>query len=52
MTPRLLLSSSDGVVSVGLGPGSPAIVHANGTRDAGLNLKWSWPEVTWQPVFN
>lgn len=47
---RLLLSSIAGVVSVGLGSGSPAIVYTNGTPWVGLNLEWSWPEVTWQPV--
>jgi Tol biopolymer transport system component len=46
----LLLSSIDGVVSVGLGSGSPAIVYANGTYQAGLNLEWSPLQVTWQPV--
>ena len=47
---RLLLSSIVGVISVGLGPGSPAIVHVSGQFDEGLNLEWSWPDVTWQPV--
>ena len=47
---RLLLSSIAGVVSVGLGSGLPAIVYTNGTPDVGLNLEWSWSEVTWQPV--
>jgi hypothetical protein len=48
---RLLLSSIVGVVSLGLASGSTAIVHANGTFDVGLNLEWSWPEVTWQPEY-
>ena len=47
---RLLLSSIDGVVSVGLGSGSAAIVYANGTDQAGLNLEWSPLQVTWQSV--
>ena len=44
---RLLLSSIDGVFSVGLTPGSPVVVHSSGE----LNLEWSPSEVTWQPVF-
>jgi Tol biopolymer transport system component len=47
---RLLLSSIDGVVSVGLGSGSQAVVYANGTYQVGLNLEWSPLQVTWQPV--
>ena len=47
---RLLVSSIDGVSSVGLGSGSPAIRYANGTFGVGLNLEWSWQEVSWQPV--
>ena len=47
---RLLLSSIDGVVSIGRGSSSSAIVYANGTNPAGLNLEWSSPEVTWQPL--
>ena len=47
---RLLLSSIDGVVSIGRRLDSSAIVYANGTNPAGLNLEWSSPEVTWQPV--
>jgi Tol biopolymer transport system component len=47
---RLLLSSIEGVVSVGLEPGSPATVYASGKLNEGLNLEWSWSEVTWQPV--
>jgi Tol biopolymer transport system component len=47
---RLLLSSIAGVVSVGLESGSPAIVYTNGTPDVGLDLEWSWSEVTWQPA--
>lgn len=37
-----------GVVSVGVAPGSPAVVYA---RDGELNLEWSGWEFTWQPVF-
>jgi Tol biopolymer transport system component len=44
---RLLISSIDGLVSVGLAPGSTPIVHSRGE----LNLEWSWSEVTWQPLF-
>jgi Tol biopolymer transport system component len=47
---RLLLSSVAGVVSVGLGSSPSAIVYANGTPSVGLNLEWSWSELTWQPV--
>ena len=46
----LLLSSIDGVVSVAVAPGSPPIAYANGTLADGLDLEWSWPEVTWQPA--
>ena len=38
---RLLLSSIDGVVSIGRGSSSSAIVYANGTNPAGLNLEWA-----------
>jgi hypothetical protein len=44
---RLLLGSIDGVVSILVAPGSPAIFHSRGE----LNLEWSGPEITWQPVF-
>jgi Tol biopolymer transport system component len=44
---RLLFGSYAGVVSVGVVPGSPAIVYSSGE----LNLEWSASEVTWQPVF-
>ncbi|HXC77658.1 MAG TPA: hypothetical protein VNU19_11455 [Candidatus Acidoferrum sp.] len=47
---RLLLSSIDGVVSVAVAPGSPPIAYADGQYNSGLNLEWSWAEVTWQPV--
>jgi Tol biopolymer transport system component len=47
---RLLLSSIDGVISVAVTPGSPAIVYASGNPNGGLNLEWSDSEVTWQPV--
>ncbi len=47
---RLLLSSIDGVVSVAVAPGSPPIAYADGQYNSGLNLEWSWPEVTWQPA--
>lgn len=47
---RLLLSSVDGVVSVSVAPGPPPIAYANGNSYSGLNLEWSWSEVTWQPV--
>jgi hypothetical protein len=46
----LLLSSIDGVVSVAVAPGSPPIAYASGQFNLGLNLEWSWPEVTWQPA--
>lgn len=44
---RLLFGSIDGVVSVTVAPGSPAVVYSRGE----LNLEWSGSEVTWQPVF-
>jgi Tol biopolymer transport system component len=44
---RLLFGSIAGVVSVGVAPGSPAVVYSSGE----LNLEWSGSEVTWQPVF-
>ena len=44
---RLLFGSIDGVVSIGVAPGSPAVVYSSGE----LNLEWSGSEVTWQPVF-
>jgi len=47
---RLLLSSIAGVISIGVEPGSPAIVYANGKFEDGLNLEWSYSEVTWQPT--
>lgn len=47
---RLLLSSIDGAISVALTPGSPPIVYATGTYLSGLDLEWSWSEVTWQPL--
>jgi WD40-like Beta Propeller Repeat len=48
---RLLLSSINGVVSVALAPGSAPIVYATALYPGGgLDLEWSWPEVTWQPV--
>jgi Tol biopolymer transport system component len=47
---RLLLSSIDGVVSVAVAPRSPAIVYTSGEPNEGLNLEWSYSEVTWQPV--
>jgi hypothetical protein len=50
---RLLLSSIDGVVSVAVAPGSPPIVYTSGQLSypgGGLDLEWSWSEVTWQPV--
>jgi hypothetical protein len=37
----------DGVVSVGVAPGSPAVVYSRGE----LNLEWSGSELTWQPVY-
>ncbi len=43
---RLLFGSGGGVVSVGVAPGSPAVVYS-----PGLNLEWSGSEVTWQPVY-
>ena len=46
---RLLLSSIDGVVSVAVAPGSPPIVYATGLYRSGLDLEWSFSEVTWQP---
>jgi Tol biopolymer transport system component len=47
---RLLLSSILGIVSIGLEAGSPIEVHATGTPAKGLNLEWSFSELTWQPV--
>ena len=44
---RLLFGSIDGVVSIAVTPGSPAVVYSSGD----LNLEWSGSEVTWQPVF-
>ena len=44
---RLLFGSIDGVVSIAVAPGSPAVVYSSGD----LNLEWSGSEVTWQPVF-
>jgi hypothetical protein len=45
---RLLMGSIDGVVSVAVVPGSPAVVHSH---FGDLNLEWSGAQVTWQPVF-
>ena len=47
---RLLLSSIDGVVSVAVAPGSPPIAYAGGQYQSGLNLEWTFAEVTWQPL--
>lgn len=47
---RLLLSSIDGVVSVAVAPGSPPIAYAGGQYNSGLNLEWTFAEVTWQPL--
>ena len=47
---RLLLSSIDGVISVAVAPGSPAIAYASGSPNGGLNLEWSGSEASWQPV--
>jgi len=50
---RLLLSSVDGVVSVAVAPGSAPVVYAAGQSPSpgvGLDLEWTWSEVTWQPV--
>lgn len=50
---RLLLSSIDGVASVAVAPGSALIVYAGGQSShlgSGLDLEWSFSEVTWQPV--
>ena len=50
---RLLLSSIDGVVSVPVAPGSAPVVYATGDADSpdvGLDLEWSWMQVTWQPA--
>jgi Tol biopolymer transport system component len=48
---RLLLSSVSGVVSVSVAPGSAPIVYETALYPGGgLDLEWSWPEVTWQPV--
>jgi Tol biopolymer transport system component len=44
---RLLFGSNAGVVSVGVAPGSPAVVYSRGE----LNLEWSGSEVSWQSVF-
>jgi Tol biopolymer transport system component len=44
---RLLFGSIDGVVSVAVALGSPAIVYSRGE----LNLEWSASEITWQPVY-
>jgi Tol biopolymer transport system component len=44
---RLLISSTDGLVSVGLAAGTTPTVLSHGD----LNLEWSWDEVTWQPLF-
>ena len=44
---RLLFGSIDGVASIAVAPGSPAVVYSSGD----LNLEWSGSEVTWQPVF-
>jgi Tol biopolymer transport system component len=49
---RVLLSSVDGVVAVGLEPGAPVVIYTTGKVAEGLNLEWSWSEVTWQPVFH
>jgi hypothetical protein len=46
---RLLLSWHDGVTSVPVAPGSPAIVYASGYPNGGLFLEWSG-SATWQPV--
>jgi dipeptidyl aminopeptidase/acylaminoacyl peptidase len=43
---RLLFGSIDGVVSVGVAPGSPAAIYSSGE----LNLEWSGSQVTWQPL--
>jgi len=47
---RLLLSSNDGVTSVPVAPGSPAIVYASGSPNGGPNLEWFDSTATWQPV--
>jgi len=47
---RLLLSSVAGVVSVDLESGSNVIVYSTGEYRSGLNLEWSWSDVTWQPL--
>jgi Tol biopolymer transport system component len=60
---RLLLSSIDGVISVGIESSSPAVIYEdagwpsgpspsdNGASfGTGLYLEWSWSEATWQPV--
>jgi hypothetical protein len=47
----LLLSSIAGVVSVDLESGVRVIVYSTGEPLDGLNLEWSWSEVTWQPMF-
>jgi Tol biopolymer transport system component len=44
---RLLFGSINGVVSVGVVPGSPAAIYSLGE----LNLEWSGSQMTWQPVF-
>jgi dipeptidyl aminopeptidase/acylaminoacyl peptidase len=45
---RLLFGSINGVVSVGVAPGSPAAIYSRGE----LNLESSGSEVTWQPVLH
>jgi Tol biopolymer transport system component len=47
---RLLLSSIDGVVSVAVAPGSPPLAYTDGQYNSGLNLEWTFAEVTWQPA--
>jgi hypothetical protein len=49
---RVLLSSIDGVVAVGLEPGAPVVIYTTGKVAEGLNLEWSWSEVAWQPVLH
>lgn len=44
---RLLLSSIQGVLSVGLTVGEPVTYHSAGE----LNLEWSPTEISWQPLF-
>ena len=45
---RLLFGSIDGVVTVGVAPGSTAAIYSTGE----LNLEWSGSQVTWQPLLH